>query len=127
MKTHSSDLERSAAQARTGWTPAETLRLIRLYDRMLELEAAGLLGRSKAQGQTSKAELVRLYIEEGLEWAEDPRSKAVPRSKGSVESKLMNLSAVRVELGLPIVSGYKALPNMSSSTREFGTEAWGVK
>jgi hypothetical protein len=41
------------------------------------------------------------------------------------EMKLMNLSAVREELGLPIVEGYKALPNMAASCRELATERWG--
>ena len=97
-----------------GWTDEETRSLATLYLEMGRLEGLGLLGRSKSKGQTSKADLVRLWI----------ATVAPSRSKGSVEAKLMNLSAVRAELGLPLVTGYKALPNMSASTRTVGVEVF---
>ena len=96
------------------WTDEETASLCALYLRMTDLEGRGLLGRSKSKGQTSKADLVREWI----------ATVAPSRSKGSVESKLMNLSAVRAELGLPLVTGYQALSNMSASTRTIGAEVF---
>jgi hypothetical protein len=117
MKTHSDDDKRRQTQTRTGWTDKETRSLCRVYSRMLELQGAGLLGRSKGDGQTSKATLVRSFIDE----------HAPTRSKGSVEAKLMNLSAAREAMGLPIVDGYKSLPNMSTSTRDIASRVWGSK
>ena len=114
MKTHSDDERRRKTQARTGWSDSETISLIGTYDAMLLLQQAGKLGRNKSAGQTSKAVLVRAWMAEN----------APNRSKGSVEAKLMNLSAVRVELGLAIVEGYKPLPNMATSCRELATAAW---
>lgn len=114
MNTHSPNEDRRADQARTGWMDTETLALCALYSQLLELEADGLLGRSKANGQTSKAELVRAFILES----------APGRSKGSVEAKLMNLSAVREALELPMVTGYKPLPNMSSSCKLIASDYW---
>jgi hypothetical protein len=115
--THSPDPERRANQSREGWSAIETKALCALYAHMLELEAHGLLGRSKAAGQTSKATLVRSFILEA----------APNRSKGSVEAKLMNLSAARAVLGLPLVTGYKALPNMSAECMEIAREYWGAR
>lgn len=112
MKTHSNDPAKRATQLRTGWTDTETMALVGIYDVMLALSAAGRLGRAK--GQTSKAQLVRSYM----------ATDAPTRSKGSVEAKLMNLSAVRVELGLPIVNGYKPLPNMSAGCRSLAAAHW---
>jgi hypothetical protein len=113
MLTHSPDPDRRAEQTRTGWSDTETRRLITAYNRMLALQDAGKMGRAK--GQTSKAVIVRTFIAE----------HAPARTKGSVEMKLMNLSAVREDLGLPIVEGYKPLPNMASSCREIASERWG--
>jgi len=39
------------------------------------------------------------------------------RSKGSIETKLMNCSAIAQENGLPAVKGYKALSNYSKSMK----------
>lgn len=111
MRTHSENLKRRASQARTGWSASETAALLALYDVMLALQDAGALGA----GGTTKAALVRSFIAE----------HAPHRSKGSVESKLMNASACRVEMGLPIVDGYKALPNMASACREMAESHWG--
>ena len=112
--TFSPDDNRRALQARTGWSLEETTELCNTYNTMLELEADGLLGRSKAAGQTSKATLVRAFMLE------------TGRSKGSVESKLMNIPAALQEHGRPMVTGYKPLENMSHSTREAVAEYWGL-
>jgi hypothetical protein len=109
MKTHT-----SKAHSRTEWTDEETRALAHTYSKMLRLESDGLLGPSKAKGQTSKASLVRTFLEQ----------HCPSRTKGSVEAKLMNLSAVRQELGIPLVEGYLPLPNMSDSCRKIGAEVF---
>ena len=85
----------------TGWTDAETANLITLYLRMVELQKAGRLGRpTKAKpDNVSKAALVKAFMAE------------TGRTKGSIEAKLMNISASMKALGRPIVDGYKPLPN----------------
>lgn len=87
------------------WTPEEEAELVDLYYVMLAYQSAGLLGPKRSSGQVSKAHLVRAWIE----------ATAPHRSKGSVEAKLMNVSAARQKLGLPMVTGYVPLPNMSRS------------
>ena len=115
MRTHSPDEQRRTEQARTGWTDRETRALVDLYGAMLALQTAGSLGRGKRQ--TSKAVMVRTFI----------ALNAPGRSKGSVEAKLMNLSAVRVSLGLDIVQGFKPLANMSTSCRQIASDVWGAQ
>ena len=60
--------------------------------------------------------LVRAFCEKG------------GRSRGSVEAKLMNVSAVVVELHshcqVSLVEGYKPLPNLAKSTRAIVTNAF---
>jgi hypothetical protein len=117
MQTYSQDATRRAAQSRTAWTDAETLSLCALYGHMLDLQTVDHLGRGKTENGTprvSKATLVRAWIAE----------HAPGRSKGSVEAKLMNLSAARIEMGLSIVDGYKALPNMGADVRRAALSAW---
>ena len=119
MQTYSQDPTRRETQARTAWTDAETLSLCALYAHMLDLQTVGHLGRGKTDNGTprvSKATLVRAWIADN----------APGRSKGSVEAKLMNLSAARIEMGLPIVDGYKALPNMGADVRRAALSAWGA-
>lgn len=113
MKTHSDDPAKRAEQKRIGWTESETVALLRCYEVMLELQSAKRLGRGK--GMTSKAQIRRTFL----------ASHAPERSAGSFEAKCMNLSAVRRELGLSIVEGYKPAPNMSASCRAIATARWG--
>jgi len=112
MRTHSPDPAKRATQARLGWSDDETRHLCRCYEIMLELQSAGRLGR--ARGQTSKAQIRRTFL----------ATYAPNRSSGSFEAKCMNLSAVRRDLGLPIVDGYKPAPNMSASCRAIASERW---
>jgi len=77
---------------RQAWTPAHNRAVITLYNKFLNFEKAG----EKYQ----KAASVRALAE------------SQGRTKGSVECKLMNISAIRQNLlSLPIVKGYKALNN----------------
>lgn len=96
------------------WEHAETFALIRLYQHMVKLEQSKKLGPSKSKGQTSKALLVRDFIAE-----HSPEG----RSKQSVEMKLMNISYVRQQAGMSLVTGYKPLPNCSSDL----LEAYGIE
>lgn len=119
MQTYSPDPARRETQARTAWTDAETLSLCALYSHMLDLQTVGHLGRGKtAKGtpRVSKATLVRAWIAEN----------APGRSKGSVEAKLMNLSAMRHAMALPAVNGYKPLTNMGADVRRAALATWGA-
>jgi len=91
--------------ARTRWTEDETASLVALYDRMIQLQRADSLGVGK---QHNKAKLIRDWIEK----------HAPGRSKGSVECKLMNISAVCLKMDLAVVEGFKALPNCSRDLNE---------
>jgi hypothetical protein len=86
-----------------GWSDEETTRLVKLYLHMLDLQKAGKLGRTTKANpdHVSKATLVKAFMADS------------GRTKGSVETKLMNISASMVALGLPTVTGYKALSNRS--------------
>ena len=86
-----------------GWSDEETARLVALYLSMLHLQSAGRLARATKANpdNVSKASLVKAFMAES------------GRTKGSVETKLMNISASMVALGLPTVTGYKPLSNRS--------------
>ena len=86
-----------------GWSDEETVVLVMVYVRMLDLQKAGKLGRTTKANpdHVSKATLVKAFMADS------------GRTKGSVETKLMNISASMVALGLPTVTGYKALSNRS--------------
>jgi len=81
------------------WTPENNRELVDLYNKMLALQLSDT--------KYSKAPLVRaLATTQG-------------RSKGSIECKLMNVSAIRQNLlQLPIVKGYKALDNYNHDLAE---------
>ncbi len=87
----------------TGWTDHETSVLILLYFDMLRLQRDGRLARATkaSPDNVSKASMVKAFMVK------------TGRTKGSVETKLMNISASMVALGLPTVTGYKALSNRS--------------
>jgi len=106
MKTLPSNWSRINKRANgrgNGWTDEETGALVVLYLTMLTLQSDGKLGRpTKASpSMVSKASMVKAFMLD------------TGRSKGSVETKLMNISASMVALGLPTVTGYKALANRS--------------
>ena len=108
MKTPPSNWSRINARANgrgTGWTDEETCALVSLYLVMLMLQTKGGLGRpTKASpSMVSKASLVKEFMAN------------TGRTKGSVETKLMNISASMVALDLPTVIGYKALANRSKA------------
>ena len=77
------------------WSLFEVLELINLYQSFLDNQLRG----EKYQ----KAAAVRLYM------------ASLNRTRGSIEAKLMNVSAVLAALGMPacIVKGYKPLPNFA--------------
>lgn len=89
---------------RRPWDAGEINQLLELYDAMLALQASG--------EKWQKAPLVRLTAD------------LLGRSKGSIEAKLMNASAVRAELGLDVVKGYKPLANMQLLLRELARARW---
>lgn len=77
---------------RKPWTAENNRELVDLYNEMIAFQLSG--------EKYSKAPLVRALAEKQ------------ERTKGSIECKLMNVSAIRQNLlKLPIVKGYKALDN----------------
>ena len=105
-----------AIQSAGAWSTSETVGIVILYRRLSILQQAGKLGRGN--GKTSKAALVRAFTEE------------TGRSRGSVEAKLMNVSAVVEDL-LPLckvelVVGYRPLPNLAKELREVATQSFQI-
>ena len=93
--TYSLDETRRKAQARRVWTDAEVRTLCALYQSMLTAQRAG--------ARFVKAPAVRAC------------AASLGRTKGSVEAKLMNLSACQRDLGRDYVAGYKPLPSYAKS------------
>lgn len=84
---------------RKAWTDEDNAALVALYNRMYAMQESG--------EKYSKAPLVRALAAD------------LERSKGSIECKLMNVSAVRVNvLGLGFVQGYKPLNNYNGDLVE---------
>ena len=81
------------------WTEAENRAIVDDYLTMLALECAGK--------PYSKTEHRNALIE----------SIGGTRSRGSVERKHQNISAVMLQLGLPYIKGYKPLPNIQEALR----------
>ncbi len=79
------------------WTEAENRAIVDDYLAMLALECAGK--------PYSKTEHRNALIE----------AMGGTRSRGSVEMKHQNISAVMLELGLPYIKGYKPLPNIQEA------------
>jgi len=77
------------------WTEAENGAIVDDYLAMLALECAGT--------SYSKTEHRNALIE----------SMGGTRSRGSIERKHQNISAVMLQLGLPYIKGYKPLPTGS--------------
>ena len=84
------------------WSESEESAIVKLYNTLAVLESHGLLGRGKEK--TTKAELIR----------NAQAGTLADRSRGSVESKLMNVSYCRQRAGLSVVTGYKPLSNCSN-------------
>ncbi len=85
------------------WTKSEDQQILKLYDRMLNLELSGKLGRGI--GKTTKSQCIR-----------DAQVK-LQRSTGSIEAKLMNCSFCRLKTNQPMIRGYKPLRNCSISLK----------
>jgi 5-methylcytosine-specific restriction protein A len=97
MKTESNNLVRRnpmvAAGKRVAWSEMECIALCDFYRSMLSMQRAGT--------KFNKAAMIR----------ELQCGALSERSRGSIESKAMNVSALRQECGLEIVTGYKAFGN----------------
>lgn len=85
------DRDRPEVIAGKPWTESEISAVVESYFRMLASENAGVA--------YSKAENWRRLV------------ATLHRSKGSIERKLQNISAVLDELGAPWINGYKPLPH----------------
>ena len=81
--------------AKTHWTREENLLVVDEYFKMLEQQLAD-------------QSFVKLRV---IERVQD----ATGRSKGSVESKFMNISAVLLENQIPYVRGYRPFKNYQAS------------
>ena len=79
------------------WTDDELKHLVKAYCAMLALEVAG--------EKYSKAEHnLKLQTQ-------------INRSRGSIEMKMMNVSAVLVEMKRRFIKGYKPYPNYQSALK----------
>jgi hypothetical protein len=76
---------------RKAWTHNDNRELVNLYNLFLSYQEQGV--------KYQKAKPVREL------------AAKQERSKGSIECKLMNVSAIRELMGLPLVAGYKSLSN----------------
>lgn len=99
------------------WTNAEQLAGIDLYDRMHQCAMSG-----KAY---NKAKMIREAQSDSRATA--PHIHLSDRSKGSIEMKLMNISAACEALGRPDLSmaehGYRPMKNMQKSLKD-AVEGW---
>ena len=82
---------------RTTWSDSDHSTVLNLYFSMLAMQDTGT--------KFTKAPLVRLAME------------TTGKTRGSVESKLMNISALQAENGRMQVKGYKALSNYGESLK----------
>ena len=85
------------------WTKSEDQQILKLYDRMLDLELSGKLGRGI--GKTTKSQCIR------------DAQITLKRSTGSIESKMMNCSFCRLKTNQPMIQGYQPLRNCSNSLK----------
>lgn len=83
---------------RLAWSEAEVSAMLDVYFEMLRLELS--------ETPYSKAPMVRELMSQ------------IDRSKGSIEAKMMNTSAVLQEAGKPYVRGYKPLGNAQGLLRD---------
>lgn len=79
------------------WSTAELRACVEAYRRLLDAEEEGVV--------LSKAKVRAHALENGL----------AGRTHGAYEYRMQNISAVLVELGLPVLGGYKPLVNIGSS------------
>lgn len=90
----------SSGGSRPGdWTEAENRAIVDDYLDMLALECAGQ-PYSKTEHNKALA-----------------ASMGGTRTRGSIERKHQNISAVMLQLGLPYIKGYKPLPNIQEALR----------
>ena len=83
---------------RKAWSDSDTAEMIALYNMFLAHQQAG-------EKYTKAAPIRALAEKKG-------------RSKGSIEAKMMNLSAVYRDLGMEWVTGYKPLSNYAKSLKD---------
>ena len=105
------------------WTELEQRACVQAYQELLMAERAGE-PMSKAavnrwlRGDASKApadaKVCGLQSDRPL-----PFGALSARSRGSVEMKMMNISAARIALGLDVIAGYKPFGNAQKSLTQF--------
>jgi hypothetical protein len=96
------------------WIDAELLALIELYDRMHQCAMSG--------EAYNKAQMIR-----DSRCFDGSHQPLIGRSKGSIEMKLMNVSAAVEALGRPDLSmaeyGYRPMKNMQKALKD-AVEVW---
>lgn len=102
------------------WTDKEQLAVIALYDQMHSFVMAGI--------PYNKAQMIRdSQDHEVCEVDHDYSGELDTRSKGSIEMKLMNVTAACEALGRPDLSmaehGYRPMKNMQKSLKD-AVEVW---
>jgi hypothetical protein len=89
----------ASGQRGTDWTELENEATVAAYEEMLTKQLVGQ--------PYSKSDVVRSL------------TRLMPaRSRGAVELKLQNVSAVRIELDLPWIDGYKPMPHYQRALRD---------
>lgn len=105
----------------TAWTEAECDACIQAYGWMLLQETAGITYSKAAvnrvlRGEQKDFDHLSTRTSEHIQGRID--AKLAARSRGSIEAKMMNISAARESLGLPIIKGYKPLKNMQALLKQ---------
>jgi hypothetical protein len=105
------------------WSDVENWAICSLYAAMSLRAVNGM--------EYNKAEMIRQARGQGLGTIDAEPSPDYPlsyRSRGSIEAKLMNLTAVLLDLGLTTYSmerhGYKALSNYQAGLKETAQKYW---
>jgi len=100
------------------WTEAEQAAAITAYNLMLAADNSGTKYNKAAFNRALRSEdTAKDLLSIGAAgWPHDFALGALAaRSRGAVEAKMMNISAAREKLGLPILKGYKAAGNYQRS------------
>ncbi len=102
MRENSDDAQMSETELQgtrgVAWTSLEIEATVAAYEDMLRKELRGV--------RYAKSDVVR-----------DLMRLMPERTRGAVELKLQNVSAIRVELGLPWIDGYKPMTHYQSALR----------
>ena len=105
------------------WTEAEQRACIKAYHAMLYRECTHSVNKAavnrwlRGESKDSDHHVIAEAFKENPYWPVSANGALAKRSRGSLEMKMMNISAARAELGLPQINGYKPLGNIQTSLK----------